>query len=65
MQMLQKVIEESLKQAKIKFSDIDAVAATTGPGLIGGLIVGAMTGKTIASVIKNRFLQSIIWKLMH
>lgn len=42
------LIEEALARAGIKLSDVDAVAATAGPGLIGGLLVGLMTGKAIA-----------------
>ncbi|SMC77016.1 tRNA (adenosine(37)-N6)-threonylcarbamoyltransferase complex transferase subunit TsaD [Rhizobium sp. RU36D] len=44
------LIAEALARANTKLSDIDAVAATSGPGLIGGLIVGLMTGKAIARV---------------
>lgn len=42
------LIEEALQQAGASLREIDAVAATSGPGLIGGLIVGLMTGKAIA-----------------
>jgi len=42
------LIEEALEQAGVTLQEIDAVAATSGPGLIGGLIVGLMTGKAIA-----------------
>ncbi|THK38921.1 tRNA (adenosine(37)-N6)-threonylcarbamoyltransferase complex transferase subunit TsaD [Ensifer sp. MPMI2T] len=45
---LDTLIEEALLRAGVKLADIDAVAATSGPGLIGGLIVGLMTGKAIA-----------------
>jgi N6-L-threonylcarbamoyladenine synthase len=47
---LDSLIEEALQRAEVSLSDIDAVAATSGPGLIGGLIVGLMTGKAIARV---------------
>jgi N6-L-threonylcarbamoyladenine synthase len=43
------IIDMALAEAGIALSDIDAVAATAGPGLIGGLIVGLMTAKAIAS----------------
>ena len=36
--------------------DIDAIAATAGPGLIGGVIVGVMTAKAMASVLKKPFI---------
>lgn len=45
---LDTLVEEALANADMRLSDIDAVAATAGPGLIGGLIVGLMTGKAIA-----------------
>ena len=45
---LDSLIEEALQRAGVSLSDVDAVAATSGPGLIGGLIVGLMTGKAIA-----------------
>jgi len=50
------VIAKTLADAKIGLSDLDAVAATGGPGLIGGVIVGVMTGKAIASVQKKPFI---------
>lgn len=53
---IDEVIAQALEQAGCAFSDIDAVAATAGPGLIGGVIVGVMTAKTIASVIKKPFI---------
>ena len=45
---LDTLIEEALLRAGVTLADIDAIAATSGPGLIGGLIVGLMTGKAIA-----------------
>ena len=45
---LDELIEEALKRANVSLDDVDAIAATSGPGLIGGLLVGLMTGKAIA-----------------
>ncbi len=42
------VIAAALRDAGLGFADIDAVAATAGPGLIGGVIVGLTTAKAIA-----------------
>ncbi len=42
------VIETALEQAGCSWEDIDAVAATYGPGLAGSLLVGLTVGKTIA-----------------
>ncbi len=38
-----------LRDADLGFADLAGVAATSGPGLIGGLMVGAVTGKAIAA----------------
>ncbi|MBI2463337.1 tRNA (adenosine(37)-N6)-threonylcarbamoyltransferase complex transferase subunit TsaD [Candidatus Peregrinibacteria bacterium] len=42
------VIHQSLKEANVGLDDIDAIAVTQGPGLIGCLLVGVTTAKTIA-----------------
>lgn len=44
------VINNALADAKIGFPDLDAVAVTFGPGLIGSLLVGVETAKTISYV---------------
>ncbi len=54
--VIDKLIETALKKAKIQLDEIDAVAATAGPGLLGGLIVGVVAAKTLASVIKKPFI---------
>ena len=54
--VIDKLINEALSKAKIKLSQIDAVAATAGPGLLGGLIVGVVAAKTLASVIGKPFI---------
>jgi len=46
---LDSLIREALATAGIGFGDLDGVAATAGPGLIGGLIVGVMMGEAIAA----------------
>ncbi len=55
-EVLDKLIVDVFKTANLKFDEIDAVAATAGPGLIGGVIVGLMTGKTLAAVLKKPFI---------
>lgn len=50
------VISAALAEAKINLSQIDAVAATTGPGLIGGVIVGAMFAKAISASLDKAFI---------
>ena len=43
------LIELALRDAEIGWDDLDGIAATAGPGLIGGVIVGLMTAKGIAA----------------
>lgn len=50
------VIEKAMRVANVGFADLDAVAATTGPGLIGGVLVGAMSAKAIALAAKKPFI---------
>jgi len=49
------LIEATMKQAGIGFADLDGIAATAGPGLIGGVIVGVTMAKAIASVHRKPF----------
>jgi N6-L-threonylcarbamoyladenine synthase len=42
------VIEEALLQAKLTFSEIDAIAVTEGPGLVGALLIGVNAAKALA-----------------
>ncbi|WP_349365880.1 MAG: tRNA (adenosine(37)-N6)-threonylcarbamoyltransferase complex transferase subunit TsaD [Nitratireductor rhodophyticola] len=43
------VVKAALDEAGLSLEEIDAIAATAGPGLIGGLIVGLTTAKAIAA----------------
>lgn len=45
---LDRLIEAAMTEAGLGFADLDGVAVTAGPGLIGGLLVGLMTAKAIA-----------------
>ena len=47
-EILPSLIEEVLAEAGIAIGDVDAIAATAGPGLIGGVMVGLMTGKGLS-----------------
>ena len=42
------LIEAALAEAKLTLNDVDAIAATAGPGLIGGVMVGLVTAKALA-----------------
>jgi N6-L-threonylcarbamoyladenine synthase len=50
------VIETALDQAACRWEDIDAIAATYGPGLAGSLLVGLTVGKTLALAWNRPFL---------
>lgn len=47
------VLDQAMKESKIKFEDLDAIAFTRGPGLIGALHVGMQTAKTLAMLYKK------------
>lgn len=42
------LVEQALAEAQVGLNDIDAIAATAGPGLIGGVMVGLVTAKALA-----------------
>ena len=44
------VLEECLEKAKMKMEDVDAIAITYGPGLIGSLLIGLEAAKTLAFI---------------
>jgi N6-L-threonylcarbamoyladenine synthase len=45
---LMPLVEAALAEAGMRLNDVDAIAATAGPGLIGGVMVGLVTGKALA-----------------
>ncbi|MGH9688297.1 MAG: tRNA (adenosine(37)-N6)-threonylcarbamoyltransferase complex transferase subunit TsaD [Candidatus Acidiferrales bacterium] len=45
------VVREATEQAQIKLKDVDAIAVTSGPGLIGALLVGVTYGKVLAQAL--------------
>lgn len=49
-EVITKVIEEALFKSTLTMNDIDAIAVTYGPGLIGSLLVGVTAAKTLAYV---------------
>jgi len=48
---LNPLLEEALAEAGVGFGEIDAVAVTTGPGLVGALLVGMASAKAVALAI--------------
>ncbi|MCC8369648.1 MAG: tRNA (adenosine(37)-N6)-threonylcarbamoyltransferase complex transferase subunit TsaD [Rickettsia endosymbiont of Oxypoda opaca] len=53
---LEKAMRQALDESRVELSQLSAIAATSGPGLIGGVIVGSTFGKTLASVLKKPFI---------
>jgi len=58
------VIEQALSDAGCSWDDIDAIAVTNRPGLIGSLLVGVLTARTLA-ITKNKPLFGINHVLAH
>jgi N6-L-threonylcarbamoyladenine synthase len=55
-ELLDAAIKQALAESGLGFAAVDAVAATSGPGLIGGLIVGVTTGKAVALGLGKPFI---------
>ena len=53
---LDRLVRQALDESAVKLSDIDAIAVTSGPGLIGGLMVGLMTAKAMAMAAGKPFI---------
>ena len=45
---LESIIDRAVSEAKVDYADLSAIAATSGPGLIGGVIAGLMSAKGLA-----------------
>ena len=54
--IIDKLISMAAKSANIKLPQLDAIAATAGPGLLGGLLVGVVAGKTLAHYLNKPFI---------
>ncbi|MGO8801028.1 MAG: tRNA (adenosine(37)-N6)-threonylcarbamoyltransferase complex transferase subunit TsaD [Roseiarcus sp.] len=50
------LVARALKRAKLAVGDLDGIAAAAGPGLIGGVLVGLMTGKGLALAARKPFM---------
>ena len=48
LEILDDIVERALTEAKVSLSELDGIAATAGPGLIGGVMVGLTTAKALA-----------------
>ena len=56
LEQLQPLLQSALRDAAVTFEDIDAFAATEGPGLAGALIVGVAAAKALAVVFDKPYV---------
>ncbi|HZK24539.1 MAG TPA: tRNA (adenosine(37)-N6)-threonylcarbamoyltransferase complex transferase subunit TsaD [Oscillospiraceae bacterium] len=56
LEMINEVVEEALLEANCTFADLAAIAVTHGPGLVGALLVGVNTAKTLAYALDKPLL---------
>ncbi len=53
---IDRIVACAMAEADVSFRDLDGIAAAAGPGLIGGVMVGMVTGKAIALAAKKPFV---------
>ena len=53
LQLVNPVVGAALSEAGVELGDLDALAVTRGPGLIGALLVGVTTAKTLAAATRK------------
>ena len=53
---IDEIISACVKRAGISLNDLDAIAAASGPGLIGGVVVGVMAAKALALALNKPFV---------
>lgn len=56
LEMINPCIDQAMTESGLSWSDIDAIASTVTPGLVGSLIVGVTAAKTLAMVHNKPFL---------
>jgi len=52
-EVINQITKQAVKEAGIKLNDIDAIAVTQGPGLVGALLVGVSYAKGLSYVLKK------------
>jgi N6-L-threonylcarbamoyladenine synthase len=53
LELINPVVEAALSEAEVELRDLDALAVTRGPGLIGALLVGVSTAKALAATNRS------------
>jgi N6-L-threonylcarbamoyladenine synthase len=52
LELVNRVVEAALRQAEVGLGDVEAIAVTRGPGLIGALLVGVSAAKALAAPLR-------------
>lgn len=55
-ELIDRLVARAVETAGMKLSELDAIAAAAGPGLIGGVMVGLTTGKALALALRKPFI---------
>jgi N6-L-threonylcarbamoyladenine synthase len=53
---IEPIVLEAVKQANVELKDVDAIAVTQGPGLVGSLLVGVCYAKALAFALDKPFI---------
>lgn len=66
LELIVPVIEAALAEAHISYHDVDLVAVTCGPGLVGALLVGVAAAKAVSFAVDKPLVggQSFTWAYM-
>jgi N6-L-threonylcarbamoyladenine synthase len=56
LELVNTVVDDALAQAQVELEDLSAVAVTSGPGLIGALLIGLSTAKAVAAAGRLPFV---------
>ena len=51
LELVNPIVDAALSQAEVELGDVDVVAVTRGPGLVGALLVGVSTAKALAAAV--------------
>ncbi len=53
LEAMQPTIQQALEQSKVKLNDVDAIAVTAGPGLVGALLVGVSAANALSLALNK------------
>jgi N6-L-threonylcarbamoyladenine synthase len=56
LEYVDEIVAQCMQKAGLELSQVDAIAASSGPGLIGGVVVGVMTAKALALALNKPFV---------